>query len=61
MIGQMPAFGLFEWLGADEIKKETLSVTGFHAVRRILKAVQASRKDNYKSKRQIQRTLNGKT
>ncbi|HBN3069381.1 TPA: replication protein, partial [Escherichia coli] len=29
----------------------------FHAVRRILKAVQASRKDNYKAKRQIQRTL----
>jgi hypothetical protein len=37
--------------------KETLSITGFHAVRRILKAVQASRKDNYKAKRQIQRTL----
>ena len=40
-----------------EIKKETLSITGFHAVRRILKAIQASRKDNYKVKRQIQRTL----
>ncbi|ENM0955541.1 replication protein [Escherichia coli] len=59
---------LYDWSDANvwgysngwarhEIKKETLSITGFHAVRRILKAVQASRKDNYKAKRQIQRTL----
>ncbi|CAK0728692.1 TPA: Rad52/Rad22 family DNA repair protein [Escherichia coli] len=60
--------GRYDWSDANvwgysngwarhEIKKETLSITGFHAVRRILKAVQASRKDNYKAKRQIQRTL----
>lgn len=59
---------LYDWSDANvwgysngwarhEIKKETLSITGFHAVRRILKAIQASRKDNYKVKRQIQRTL----
>ncbi|EGE6108476.1 replication protein [Escherichia coli] len=59
---------LYDWSDANvwgysngwarhEIKKETLSITGFHAVRRILKAVQALRKDNYKAKRQIQRTL----
>ncbi|EEQ6280652.1 replication protein [Escherichia coli] len=65
---QWASKSLYDWSDANvwgysngwarhEIKKETLSITGFHAVRRILKAVQASRKDNYKAKRQIQRTL----
>ena len=45
-----------EWI-QHKITTETISLVGFHAVRRLQKASQASKKDKGKDKRQIQRTL----
>ncbi|HBS6901915.1 replication protein [Klebsiella pneumoniae] len=45
-----------EWI-QHKITTETISLVGFHAVRRVQKASQASKKYKGKDKRQIQRTL----
>ncbi len=45
-----------EWI-QHKITTETISLVGFHAVRRVQKASQASKKDKGKDKRRIQRTL----